>query len=421
MNNWKKTQLLLLITTILTLNVFSQNEKIEPTLDVEVSVRAVADKIIRSSSFEIINTQTKESFKTSENLPVKEEYRIKSPFNEWRYYNGVIYIGFIELGKLLEEEKYTRYAKKNISFLFDHTDYFRKQYDAGIFNWDYMPRFRMTWLDDCGAIGASIMEVDRIDPQKRYEEYIDLAADYIMNGQHRLEDGTYCRKEPYEMTLWADDLYMSVPFLVRYAERTGKNEYYDEAIRQVFNFDKHLWDPAKQLYYHAWYDDVKHNSLAYWGRANGWVIMAKVELLNRLPDDHPRRDELIENLRKHIVGLSRYQDDSGLWHQLLDHENSFLETSCTSMFTYGIAKAVNEGWLDKRYTHIATQGWEGIAQKIMADGQVSGTVMGTGIGENTHYYLSRKTPLNSPLGLGAVLLAGTEILKLYKNEIHSIW
>jgi len=417
----KNTGLIILLLIIYNLHVGAQNEKIEPTFDVEVSVRNVADNIMRNSLFAIVNTQTNELFKSSKGLPVKEEYRIKSIYNEWRYFNGVLNIGFIELGKVLDGKKYLDYAKKNVNFLFDHTDYFRKQYDNGIFVNDYMLRFRLKLLDDCGAMGAGIMAVDKLDPQKRYGEYVDLAANHIMNGVHRLEDGTFCREEPYEMTVWADDLYMSVPFLIRYAERTGKKEFYDEAIKQVLNFDRHLWDPHKQLYYHGWYDDVKHNSLAYWGRANGWIIMAKVELLNNLPKDHPKRDELIENLRKQIVGLAKYQDSSGLWHQLLDHENSFLETSGTAMFTYSIARAVNEGWIDQRYTHIATKGWDGIASNIKADGNVAGIVMGIGIGENTYYYLTRKTPLNSPQGLGAVLLAGTEIIKLYKNGIHTRW
>ena len=284
-----------------------------------------------------------------------------------------------------------------------------------------MQRFRMNMLDDCGAMGAGIMAVNQIDPQKRYRKYLDKAANYVMNDEYRLADGTFCRLVPYEMTVWGDDLYMGLSFLTRYAELTGDEKYFDDAIKQVINFNKYLWDPEKMMYHHGYYADLEYPSLACWGRANGWIIMAQVDLLERLPKDHPKRNFLIGLLRNQIIGLSRDQDISGLWHQLLDFENSFLETSSSAMFTYAIAKAINEGWVDARFKQVATKGWDGIASKIRDDGNVEGIVMGTGLGENTHYYLSRETPLNDSHGLGAVFLAGVEVMKLYESGVPSTW
>jgi len=149
--------------------------------------------------------------------------------------------------------------------------------------------------------------------------------------------------------------------------------------------------------------------------------MAQIELLSQLPEDYPKREELIRLLNRQIVGLSRYQDASGLWHQLLDLENTYLETSATAIFTYAIAKAINEGWVDNRYAYIAAQGWEGLSGRIMADGQVEGICMGTGISAATYYYANRPTPLNDIHGLGATLLAGSEVMKLYQNGIKFKW
>jgi rhamnogalacturonyl hydrolase YesR len=149
--------------------------------------------------------------------------------------------------------------------------------------------------------------------------------------------------------------------------------------------------------------------------------MAQVELLEQLSTGHPQRQELIRLLTRQIIGLSRYQDASGLWHQLIDKENTYLETSSTAIFTYAIAKAINKGWLDARYAYIATQGWEGVSGKILADGQVEGICMGTGISTATFYYANRPTPLNDIHGLGAVLLAGSEVIKLYQSGIPFVW
>jgi rhamnogalacturonyl hydrolase YesR len=242
-----------------------------------------------------------------------------------------------------------------------------------------------------------------------------------MVKENRLKDGTFSRTFPYEMTVWGDDLYMSIPFLARMGALTGDQKYFDEAADQVILFNKHLWDPQARIFYHCWYEDIRQNGTAHWGRCNGWILMAQVELLDKLPGNHPKREELISLLVRQIVGLARYQDASGLWHQLIDLENTYLETSSTAMFTYSIAKAINEGWLDSRYAYIAARGWEGISGKILADGQIDGICMGTGTSTATYYYANRPTPLNYIIGLGPVLLAGCEVIKLYEKGIKFNW
>ena len=284
-----------------------------------------------------------------------------------------------------------------------------------------MQKFRLSLLDDCGAMSAGILAVYAYDKQKRYMDYLEIAADYVMNKEFRLSDGTFCRKTPFEMSVWGDDLYMSVPFLARMGELTGNRSYFDEAAMQVINFDKLLWNPVKRLYHHGYFDDIKEKSIASWGRVNGWMIVAQVELLERIPENHPKRNELLDIFNKLVQGLAHYQDASGLWHQILDHNNTYLETSCTAMFTYSIAKAVNEGWLAHRYAYIAERGWEGIRTRINSDGQVEGICMGTGIGMNNHYYAIRPTPMNDIHGLGAVLLAGTEVLKMVEKGVKPLW
>lgn len=389
--------------------------------DVEKVVRNIADNIIRHTTFKIVNKNTGELFDSSKLLPMSVEYKIHSPYNEWKYWNGVMNIGFCVLGETIDEERFIDYAKRNISFMFDHDPYFKERYEKKIDGTGMEQKYRMALLDDCGAMGASVLAIYKLDSQKRYREYIDKVAKYIMHNEKRLKDGTFCRAVPNEMTVWGDDLYMSVPFLARMGALTKEQEYFDEAVRQVFLFKKHLWNDEKQLYYHGWYDDIQQNGTAFWGRCNGWIIMAQVELLDKLPENHPSRKDLTQLLIKQIVGLARYQDESGLWHQLIDKENTYLETSSTAMFAYSIAKAVNEGWIDIRYAYVAAQAWDGVASRILADGQVAGICAGTGISPINSYYANRPIPLNDIHGLGAILLAGSEILKMYQNGIPQIW
>lgn len=129
--------------------------------------------------------------------------------------------------------------------------------------------FRLGKLDDVGAMAAGLADKHGVDPHPEYRAYLDRAGDYILNKQARLADGTLVRPEPREMTLWADDLCMSVPFLARMGKLTGDHRYFDDAIRQVENFNRYLYDPSNGLYFHCWYGDEPANGVAHWGRCNG--------------------------------------------------------------------------------------------------------------------------------------------------------
>ncbi len=249
---------------------------------------------------------------------------------------------------------------------------------------------------------------------EEYKKYIDKAAEHILTKQDRLEDGTLARSFPYKCTIWADDLYMGLSFISRMGELTGDLKYFDFAAEQVINFHKYLFDDNKDLMYHCWYSDLKKNGVAFWGRANGWALLAQIDLLERIPENHPQRDTLIQLFNQHVIGISRFQGSEGLWHQLLDKPDSYLETSCSAMFIYAIARAVHKGFLDKRYYTIALRGWEGLMSKIRSDGQIEGVCTGTPIGDDLTFYYHRPAPLNDIHGIGTVLLAGTEILSFPK-------
>jgi unsaturated rhamnogalacturonyl hydrolase len=378
-------------------------------------LQSIADGIIRDASFQLVDQRTGMHYTAASDAPPEAELKLASRYNDWRYWNGVLNIAMIRLGNALNVPVYTDFSSRNVAFSFDNYEYFKRRYEGeGKWGYPFAQLFTMEELDDCGAMGASVLEVYRSDKQERYRKYIDLAAKHIEKIQPRLDDGTLVRSFPRKWTLWADDLYMSVSFLSRMGEMSGDVRYFDDAARQVVNFHKYLFDQDKGLLHHCWYSDVQRPGVAYWGRANGWAMVAQVDLLDRLPKDFPQRDTLLALLQRDIRGVARYQEENGLWHQLLDKADSYLETSCSAMFTYAIARAVNKGYIDTSYASIARRGWAGVITKIRPDGQIEGVCAGTAIGDDLEFYYKRPTPINDIHGIGAVLLAGAEMLHLQK-------
>jgi len=381
----------------------------------EELVRRVADNVIKNTSFKFVNTKTGEKFDSTKGLAVSGDVKADSKYNKWMYVNGVLTTGMMQAASVLNDKKYSDYSLHNFEFIFNSLSYFQEVHKDKSIKVEYGPYFNIGNLDACGAMSAGLTDVYALDNRKDYRTYLERSADYISNKQLRLADGILCRPNPRKNTIWADDLYMSVPFLARMGKLTGNTKYFDDAIKQVEGFNKYLYDQNTGLFWHNYYSDVEMNGVGHWGRANGWLAVAQTELLRNLPANHPKRAELIRLLLRQIVGFARYQDQSGLWHQLLDKPDSYLETSVTAMYTYAVARAVNEGWINAKYIAIAREGWKGLAAKVTADGQLEDVCIGTNMDENIKFYYTRPKELNDTHGLGAFLLAGTEMIKAEKT------
>lgn len=350
---------------------------------------------------------------------IKENYSFKKhSYFEWHYANGQMYLGMLALADASNYEKYSEHVKKFCNITLEYYNYFHYQYeilnDKNGFNHRL---YRKTMLDDTGAPALPFIELYLKKSINKYKPLIDDIANYVLEKQVRLTDKTFCRPEPREWTVWADDLFMSVPFLLRYAEITKQEKYYDEAANQILLFYEKLFDPKLNLYYHGWFSDTKENSSAHWSRANGWIAWAVSEALLYIPQNHNKYNSIRSIFKKHIDGLLNFQNESGMWHQVIDKPQSYEETSSSAMFTLAIARGVRNGWLDKNYKDAAIKGWKGITNKIDDDGTVNGICQGTGIGMELEFYYSRKTPPNDPRGLGAILNAGVEISKLLSEKI----
>jgi len=332
---------------------------------------------------------------------------------EWQYAWGVTLYGLLRTSETLGEEKYRDFVVRHNENAARHYDHLRgklrysEKYvsDPGM---KYL--MRLTMLDDCGSMGSQILEgILRGNAQVTPEvsEAVAVIGDYIFRKQSRLPDGSFWRPGK-EAAVWNDDLYMSVPFLVRYAEYSGRQEYLDDAARQIINFAGYTQD-KDGLFFHAYFPDQRKTSPYKWCRANGWTILSIVEFLSANGQNHKDGDKILSIYKKHAEGLKRCQADSGLWRQVLDHPELWEETSSTAMFVYAIARGVNRGWLDKSYLQVALKGYEGLKKNITDEGAILNVCQGTGIGQTLEYYIDRDKPFDDAHGPGPVLLALTEL------------
>lgn len=409
-----KTNLLYFIVSFLIIGNISAQQKSDEDI-----IRKVADNILQQPVTQFVGVENGVVYNSTKEIPQGLDVKFKSPLTEWHYSNGVLDMALINLGEYLNEQKYIEYAKNHVAFGFDNYEYFKNTFrnDRRHWHWPFGQLWNFKELDDCGAMGAAVIEVYQYEKRSEYKKYIEDAANHIMFGQDRLADGTVCRTFPHEMTVWADDAYMATSFLTQMGKMNGDVKYFDEAAKQLINIDSYLWCPEKQLYYHCYYTDLERNGVAFWGRANGWMTISLANLIEALPDNHAQKQQLISILEKQIVGYSRYQNGNGMWNQLLDKSDSYDESSVTAMFIYGVAKAVNNSWIDPAYASIAKTGWNALKKhQITEDGRFSNVCVGTGISEDLPFYFNRPVGDNEKHGLGLVIDTAVEMMRLNEKK-----
>ena len=246
-------------------------------------------------------------------------------------------------------------------------------------------------------------------------------ADFIAHKQFRLADGSFARHRPMPVSMWADDFYMGVPALAEMGRMTGDRAWFADATRATLQMSAHLFRPSTGLYTHGWHENSPDLPEFYWGRANGWAMLTMCDLLDVLPADQPGRAEVLKYLRTQIRAVAALQSGQGLWHQMLDRNDSYLETSASAIFVYCIAHAIDRGWISPvTYGSIAQAGWQALSARINAQGQVEGTCVGTTFGGDQVYYYARPTSVYAVHGYGPMLMAGAEMIRLLQNPAVDI-
>jgi len=332
---------------------------------------------------------------------------------EW----GVTYAGMLQAGEVLGDNRYTEYTRKRLELIHDVAKIyseFEKQFPD--INTPVHTVLHPNSLDDAGSMCAAMIKAEWAqvngDLQFMFMNYID----YITYDEFRMDDGTLARQGPFPNTLWLDDLFMSVPALAQMGMITSYKKYYDDAVKQVLQFSERMFNQEKGLFMHGWAKEMNTHPEFRWARANGWAIMAIVELLEVLPEDHAGREQILKILQQHIRGLAACQSGSGFWHQLLDRPDSYLETSATAIFTYSIARSINRGYVNASvYGPMVLLAWNAVSTRVNEKGQVEGTCVGTGMGFDPAFYYYRPQNELAAHGYGPMLLAGSEIITMLNN------
>jgi unsaturated rhamnogalacturonyl hydrolase len=388
-----------------------------PREDREV-LGSVAGRVVRDTTRRLIDLKTGQFHEDSTNLAPSPEIRIDSKFNAWFYQTWLLADGMRRAATALHDPALLNYGERNLEFIHKHLPYFERQHAAGL----KMPPvgdgnlspigfyFEMKALWHTG-LAPLVMEQSTRNQDPRHDAYLDRVTKLLENSA-RFEDGTFYRAGKGLMT---DDPYMTVPFLLRKWRASGEKHWLDTAVAQILGTHRKLMDGNKGLLRHIW--DLKKQQPAgeFWGRGNGWMVLAQVELLEFLPKDDPRREELLGCFLKHMEGIRRCQNRAGGWHQVLDHPESWIESSCTGMFVYGLARGVNEGWLDPSFADPARLGFAALKTKVTEDGNINEVCGSTDVGD-LDYYLKRPRINGDLHGFGSFLLAGAEIIRLQNRD-----
>lgn len=348
-------------------------------------------------------------------------------FRTTSYEWGVTYSACLDAAKASGDKKYAAYVEQNFKAIADAFPGAMKDLKKGkTLDTAIRKVVDPHALDDAGAICAAMIKAEldaRKNPKTRATQVINTApvienySQYIMTKEFRLADGTFARKRPHKNTVWLDDMFMAIPAIAYMGAYTNDSKYFDEAAKQIMLFKDKMWVKEKKLFRHGWVEAMNPHPAFHWGRANGWAILTMCEVLDVLPENHPQRGAILDLLRQHIEGLVALQGKDGFWHQLLDRNDSYEESSCTAIYTYCIAHAINQGWISALAYGPAVQlAWHAVEASIDAQGRFMNTCVGTGMGFDPAFYMYRPVSTAAAHGYGPAIWAGAEMLRLLDRQ-----
>ena len=243
--------------------------------------------------------------------------------------------GLMHAAKTTGNMEHLKYYVDSIQTMADYFDY--KDWDKEQFGDPTLtPRaWGLPDLDACGTIGVSLIETYEMTGNPKLLPVIHAIGNAVMTHIPRFPDGTYFRVN----TMWADDLYMSCPFLARLYRLTGDKTYEDQVHLQVEGFRKRLWIEKEQIFSHIYFPKEEQMSGIPWGRGNGWIAVTLTEILTLLPKDNPHWAEELQLFQRFMQGVLACQDPCGMWHQVLNRPDSYLGN-----FLYGHVPVKHRPW-----------------------------------------------------------------------------
>lgn len=331
------------------------------------------------------------------------------PKGDFHYHQGVFLSGMLNTYKKCNEEKYFNYIKDWV--------------DSVVAEDGSIPTLRTYMLDDIQP-GILLFELAKRTDDTRYQKALKLLVGIIKQWPCNPEGG-FWHKLHHKNETWLDSLYMAGQIQAQYSAEYGCKIHLDVAIKQAMimynkmlkkdtNLLCHAWDYYKCS---PWADPETGCSPEVWGRALGWYVVAILDILEFTPESHPKRQTLIDIERKTLEAVLKYRDTkTGMWYQVVDKgelEDNWLESSCSSLFTYSMARAYRMGICDRTYLEASKDSFEGIIKHsvdIVDDEiRVKDICIGTDVGTYKEY-IERPTCVNDLHGTGAFLLMCAELI-----------
>ena len=338
---------------------------------------------------------------------------------KWEYTPTLMARAFVELYEATADTTYLGHAQR-FADQFIAEDGTILTYKKSLYNMDRIQG------------GNFLILLHAIHPQPQYVQAIETLRDQLRE-QPRTEEGGFWHKQVYEHQMWLDGLFTGTTFYARYAAYKPEPEAWSDIARQFLVVDQHTrkanglnhhgWDESRTM---GWSDPETGCSPETWGRAEGWYVMALVDVLEQMPANQPERPALVAILQRVMHALLTVQDpDTHLWYQVPDkgeQEGNYLESTCCAMYCYAMAKGVRIGVLPESYKTKAQQVMEGLkAHKIVReqDGTLSliDCCAVAGLGGNPYrdgtydYYIHERIRANDPKGVAPLILACIELAK----------
>lgn len=335
-----------------------------------ITLKAGSDTVVKKS-FES-NQFLKESYSTTPwSVRMVETQMSKSPTytNSWGYVEGTFLKSVEELWRTTNDSKYFQYIKNSLDAGFNS--------DGGLKSYNYSDYS----LDEiCEGRILLLMYKEGLNETK-YQNALDTLRSQLRE-QPRTYDGGFWHRDnssgAYPHQMWLDGVYMANPFYAEYGLLFNESEDFDDVVTQITVMERHARNPQTGLLYHgwdelhtqSWADPVTGCSPSFWGRADGWYAMAVVDILDYLPQGYAGRDSAIAIIQRLAEALKKVQDPaSGVWWQVLDQgdrEGNYLESSCSCMFVYALAKSIRKGYIDNSYWEVAKKGYAGILNEFIS-------------------------------------------------------
>jgi rhamnogalacturonyl hydrolase YesR len=221
-------------------------------------------------------------------------------------------------------------------------------------------------VTDPAANGEGVLFAAKETGDPAFENGVSGMLNYLLKTAPRTADGTLYHIDN-KPQVWIDSMYMAPPFLAVAGDPA-------EAVKQIEGIRRILWNKSAKLFSHIWDDGKKaFERKAFWGVGNGWAAAGMTRVVKALPESMAgERKRLIDDVREVIDGCLRHRRPDGLFHDVVDDPNTFVETNLAQMLSYTIFRGVKSGWLPKSYLKEAEIMRRAATSKVDAAGYVQG-------------------------------------------------